>query len=93
LTISLIVFIISLSDIFKIQHYISKNAGTGGVMSKIGRRIKTFSSGIKKLDYYSLDYIHRLTQVLFLVEHPPVYPSSGKKVPELEKKTHLYEMV
>jgi hypothetical protein len=48
-------------------------------MVKTEQRIKTFSSGIKKLDNHSFDYIHRLTQVLFMVEHPPVYPVAEKK--------------
>jgi hypothetical protein len=39
-----------------------------------------------------LDYIHGLTQVLFMVEHPPVYPFSGGKAAELEKKKRLYEI-
>jgi cob(I)alamin adenosyltransferase len=46
-------------------------------MVKAERRIRDFSSGIKKLSNHSLDYIHRLTQVLFLVERPPVYPVEG----------------
>jgi cob(I)alamin adenosyltransferase len=48
-------------------------------MVKTERRIKAFSSGLKKLDKNSLNYIHRLAQVLFLVERPPVNPSSGEK--------------
>jgi hypothetical protein len=54
-------------------------------MTKIERRIGAFSSGIKKLDSRSLNYIHRLTQDLFMIEHLPVYPGSGGKVPELKE--------
>jgi cob(I)alamin adenosyltransferase len=61
-------------------------------MVKAERRIRAFLSGIKKLDNNSLNYIHRLTQVLFLVECPPVYPVSGGKTAELEKKNRPYEM-
>jgi len=43
-------------------------------MTKSERRIGDFSSGIKKLNNHSLNYIHKLTQVLFMVEHPPVCP-------------------
>jgi len=60
-------------------------------MTKTGGRIKTFSSGIKKLSNHSLDYIHRLTQILFMVEHPPIYPVSLEKADELEKKNHPFE--
>jgi hypothetical protein len=60
-------------------------------MTKTERLIKTFSSGIKKLDNHSLNYIHSLTQVLFMVEHPPVYPVSGEKTTGLENKKCLYE--
>jgi cob(I)alamin adenosyltransferase len=61
-------------------------------MIKAERRIKTFSSGIKKLDNNSLNYIHRLTQVLFMVEHPPVYPVEEGKIYESEKKNRSYAM-
>jgi len=56
-------------------------------MTKAERRISDFSSGMKKLDDNSLTYIHKLTQVLFMVEHPPVYPVSGEKATKLGKKT------
>ncbi|WP_461257163.1 hypothetical protein [Treponema sp. R80B11-R83G3] len=56
-------------------------------MNKAERRINDFSSGVKKLNTNSVNYIHKLTQVLFMVEHQPVYPISGKKSSELEKKT------
>jgi len=55
-------------------------------MTKIERRINDFSSGIKKLNNHSLNYIHRLTKVLFLVEHPPIYPVFEKKETEVKKK-------
>jgi hypothetical protein len=61
-------------------------------MTKTERRISAFSSGVKKLSNHSLDYIHGLTQVLFMVEHLPVYPFSGGKAAELEKKKRLYEI-
>jgi cob(I)alamin adenosyltransferase len=57
-------------------------------MTKTERRIKTFSSGIKKLENHGLNYIHRLTQVLFLVERPLVYPAARGKTDELERKSH-----
>jgi hypothetical protein len=43
-------------------------------MSKEERRIRDFSSGIRKLGEDSRNYLHRLTQALFLVEQPPVCP-------------------
>jgi len=43
------------------------------------KRINAFSSGIKKLSYDSRNYIQELTQILFLIEQPPVYPISDKK--------------
>jgi hypothetical protein len=61
-------------------------------MDKAERRIKIFSSGLKKLNNNSLDYIHGLTQVLFMVEHPPVYPAALEKAAELAKKSRLFEM-
>jgi hypothetical protein len=54
-------------------------------MVKAERRIKAFSSGLKKLDKNNLNYIHKLAQVLSLVECPPVNPSSGEKAVWLEK--------
>jgi hypothetical protein len=62
-------------------------------MTKTERRIKTFSSGIKKLGNHSLDYIHKLTQVLFLVEHGPVYPVSTEKAHELKNKNCPYGLI
>jgi hypothetical protein len=56
-------------------------------MTKAERRINNFSSGVRKLDDKSLSYIHKLTQVLFMVEHPPVYPGSEKKALNQERKT------
>jgi cob(I)alamin adenosyltransferase len=61
-------------------------------MVKAERRIKTFSSGIKKLSNNSLEYIHRLTQVLFMVEHPLGYPVGREKAAELERRNHPYAM-
>ncbi|MDR2922275.1 MAG: hypothetical protein LBU85_02895 [Treponema sp.] len=54
-------------------------------MVKTERRIAAFTSGLKKLDNNGLNYIHRLAQVLFLVERPPVNPSAGGKSAGLEK--------
>jgi len=62
-------------------------------MTKSERRIGDFSSGIKKLNNHSLNYIHKLTQVLFMVEHPPVYPCLENKDIEVKKKNCLYETV
>jgi len=62
-------------------------------MTKSERRIGDFSSGIKKLNNHSLNYIHKLTQVLFMIEHPPVCPGLEKKDAELEKKNRLYETI
>jgi hypothetical protein len=62
-------------------------------MTKTERRIVAFSSGIKKLNNHSLNYIHSLTQVLFLIEHPPVYPAAREKIAESEKKNRPYTMV
>jgi len=62
-------------------------------MTKEERRISDFSSGMKKLDDKSLNYIHRLTQILFFVEHPQVYPGSEKKAVESGKKNHPYKTV
>jgi hypothetical protein len=61
-------------------------------MVKAERRIKKFSSGIKKLSNHSMDYIHRLTQVLFMVEHPPIYPFEREKTVELGRKNRPYVM-
>jgi len=55
-------------------------------MTKAERRINNFSSGISKLDDKSLNYIHKLTHVLFMFEHLPVYQGSEKKAVEPEKK-------
>jgi hypothetical protein len=54
-------------------------------MTKTKRRINDFSSGIRKLNNKSLSYINKLTQILFMVEQPPVYPGLEKKAHELEK--------
>ena len=54
-------------------------------MTKAELRINNFSSGVRKLDDKSLSYIHKLTQVLFMVEHPPFYPGSEKKAFEYRK--------
>jgi hypothetical protein len=62
-------------------------------MTKTEQRIINFSSGIRKLNDKSLSYIHKLTKVLFMVEHQPIYPMSKKKDIKLEKKKHLLEMV
>jgi len=62
-------------------------------MTKTERRISDFSSGMRKLDVKSLSYIRKLTQVLFTVEHPPIYPGAGKKAVESGKKRHLLKMV
>ena len=48
-------------------------------MTDSEQRLVDFSSGMKKLGNDSRDYIHKLTQVLFLVEKPPVYPVLEKK--------------
>jgi hypothetical protein len=48
-------------------------------MTKTERRIRDFSSGIRKLGNHSRNYIHQITHVLFLVEQPPVYPVVKKK--------------
>jgi len=58
-------------------------------MTKAERRISDFSSGVRKLDVKSLSYIRKLTQVLFTVEHLPVYPGAGKKAVELEKNVYI----
>jgi hypothetical protein len=55
-------------------------------MAKTERRVRAFLAGLKKLDNNSMNYIHRLTQVLFLVERPPVYPVSVEKASELESE-------
>jgi len=60
-------------------------------MTKSERRIGDFSLGIKKLNNHSLNYIHKLTQILFMVEHPPVCPSLEKKDAEVKKKKCFYE--
>jgi hypothetical protein len=61
-------------------------------MTKAELRISNFSSGVRKLDDKSLSYIHKLTQVLFMVEHPPVYPILERKTTELGKKSRPFEM-
>jgi len=48
-------------------------------MTKEQRRIRDFSSGIKKLGDESRNYIGKLTQVMFLIEQPPVFPVFEKK--------------
>jgi hypothetical protein len=53
-------------------------------MTKAERRIRDFSSGMRKLDDKSLNYIHKLTQVLFMFEHPSIYPCLGEKNHESE---------
>jgi len=57
-------------------------------MTKAERRISDFSSGVRKLDVKNLSYIRKLTQVLFMVEHPTVYPGSEGKGTESGKKNH-----
>ena len=44
-------------------------------MTKAERRIRAFSSGMKKLGDDSRNYIHRLTRALFLAEQPPFNPA------------------
>jgi len=48
-------------------------------MTKPERRIRTFSTGVKKLDNRGLNYIHSLTQVLFMVENPSACPVLAEK--------------
>jgi hypothetical protein len=55
-------------------------------MTKQERRIRDFSTGLKKLEKDSQDYIQNLTRVLSFVEQPPVSPVSGKDL-RLEKKS------
>ena len=55
-------------------------------MTNAEQRLVDFSSGMKKLGDDSRNYIHKLTQVLFLVERPPIYPALKKKFPELGDK-------
>jgi len=43
-------------------------------MTKTEKRVEIFKSGMKVLSEDSKDYIHKLTHILLLVEHPPVYP-------------------
>jgi len=59
-------------------------------MTKAERRINDFSSGMRKLENNSLSYINRLTQALFMVEHPPVYPVSEKKNVESKRRKKLW---
>ena len=54
-------------------------------MTKAERRIRDFSSGMKKLGNGSRTYIHKLANVLLLVEKPPVCPAE-KVFPEWERK-------
>jgi len=56
-------------------------------MTKPERRIRTFSSGVKKLDNRGLNYIHGLTQVLFMVENTSAYPVLENKASESKRKT------
>jgi hypothetical protein len=49
-------------------------------MTKEERRVRDLSSGMKKLGDESRDYIHRLANVLFLVEQPPVCPVLRKSL-------------
>jgi len=48
-------------------------------MTKSERRIKDFSSGLKKLGNDNQDYIHKLTGDLFLIEKFPACPALAKK--------------
>ena len=49
-------------------------------MTKAEKRVRDFSSGMKKLGNDSRNYIHKLTHVLFLVEQSPVCPVDKKKI-------------
>ena len=49
------------------------------------RRIRDFSTGLKKLNKDSQKYIQNLTCVLSFVEQPPVSPVSGEDL-RIEKK-------
>jgi hypothetical protein len=55
-------------------------------MTKTERRSKDFSSGMRKLGNQSLNYIHKLAQVLLMVEHTFVYQRSEKKTAEIKNK-------
>ncbi|MDR0503033.1 MAG: hypothetical protein LBH16_06895 [Treponema sp.] len=44
-------------------------------MNNAEKRIKNFSSGLRKLNKKNQDYINKLAHVLLLVEQPPVCPS------------------
>ena len=79
LTIFLIVFISFLRDNFSKTSLFPKKCRKGAAMTKDERRIRDFSSGMKNLGDDSRDYIHRLTNALFLVEQPPVCPGFEKK--------------
>ncbi|MCL2763344.1 MAG: hypothetical protein FWD36_09110 [Treponema sp.] len=43
-------------------------------MTKAEWRIRNFSSGMQKLGDNSRNYMHKLTHILFLVEHAPICP-------------------
>ena len=54
------------------------------MMTKIERRIRSFSLGMKKLGIDSRNYIHMLTQNLFLIEQISTHPALKRKGSELE---------
>jgi len=55
-------------------------------MTKAERRIRDFSSGLKKLSDKSQNYINKLAHNLFLIEQSSAYPVFNKKYPELENR-------
>ena len=51
-------------------------------MTRSEKRLRDFSSGMKKLGGDSRNYIHKLTRFLFLAEQPPVNSVNEKESPE-----------
>jgi len=54
-------------------------------MTKTERRISDFSSGMKRLNDKNLNYIHKLTKDLFIVENNSGYSCSERKNIEVYK--------
>ena len=49
-------------------------------MTRVEKRIRDFSLGMKKLGDDSRNYLHKLTYTLFLVEQTPMHPVTEKKI-------------
>jgi hypothetical protein len=62
------------------------------MVTKTERQIRDFSSGMRKLSDNNLNYIQKLTHVLFMVEHLPVYSGPWRKAPESKKTNRIFKV-